>query len=97
MRFTPNPPTNIVNFQGVWLEHNLNLKGWNSHVPRDFLGVLPESLSQAMLVGTMLVGRLNVIEYCPRRSIRCHPNLMKEINNANNHSNNNYVCIYIYI
>ena len=45
----------------VRLEHNLNLQGWNSHVHRDFLGIfVPESLTQAMLVGTMLAGRLGV-------------------------------------
>ena len=47
-------------FPRVRLEHYLNLKGWNSHVHRDFLGIFPESLTQAMLVGTMLVGILAV-------------------------------------
>ena len=48
-------------FQRVWLEHNLSLKGWNSQAHRDFLGVFLESFSQAMLVGTMLVGGLGVL------------------------------------
>ena len=47
-------------FPRVRLEHNLNLKGWNSHVHRDILRIFPESLTQAKLVGTMLVGRLGV-------------------------------------
>ena len=30
-------------FQGVWLQHNLNLKGWNSQVHRGFTGKLDSS------------------------------------------------------
>ena len=44
----------------VWLQHNINLKGWNSQAHRDFPGILPKSLTQAMLVGTMLVGGSDV-------------------------------------
>ena len=35
---TANLPANIVDFRGVLLKHNLNLKGWNSHVHRKFTG-----------------------------------------------------------
>ena len=45
---------------GGRLEHNINLKGWNSQAHRDVLGIFPESWTRAMLVGTMLVGRLGV-------------------------------------
>ena len=54
--FTASLPTNIVGSQGVRLEHNLKLKGG---IPRP-RGDSPESLSQAMLVGVMLVGRSGV-------------------------------------
>ena len=54
-------PYQHCGFPRVRLEHNLNSKGWNSHIHRDFLGIFPESLTQAMLVGTMLVGRLGVM------------------------------------
>ena len=57
---TPNLPTNIADFRAARLEHNLNLKGWNSQAHMDFLWIFRESLTQAMLVGTMLVGRLGV-------------------------------------
>ena len=59
----PNPPTNIVDLR-VLLQHNLNFKGWNFQAHRDFLGIFPESLTRAMLVGTMLVGRLGVGGAC---------------------------------
>ena len=53
---TPNPPTNIADFRGFDSSIILIERGG---IPR-FIGKLPESLSQAMLVGTMLVGRLGV-------------------------------------
>ena len=53
----PNPPTNIVEFEGLDSSIILILRGG---IPRS-IGNFPESLSQAMLVGTMLVGRLGVI------------------------------------
>ena len=53
-RATPNLPTNIVDFGGFDSSIILNLRG---EIPRP-TGELPESLSQAMLVGIMLVGRL---------------------------------------
>ena len=57
--FTPNLPTNIVDFRGLDSSIILISRG----------GILmsrgdsPESLSQAMSVGTMLVGRLGVYYY----------------------------------
>ena len=53
---TPNPPTNIVGFRGFDTNIILNLRGG---IPRP-MGNLPESLSQAMLVGIMLVGKSGV-------------------------------------
>ena len=55
--FTPNPPTNIVGFRGFDSSIILSLRG-GILTP---IGNFPESLSQAMLVGTMLVGRLGVV------------------------------------
>ena len=54
---TPNLPTSIVGFRGFDSSTILNLGG---EIPRP-TGDLPESLSQAMLVGIMLVGRLGVV------------------------------------
>ena len=53
---TPNLPTNIVDFRGFDSSRILNLRG---EIPRP-IGDSPESLSQAMSVGVMLVGRLGV-------------------------------------
>ena len=53
---TPNLPTNIVDFGGSDSSVILIQRGGILMSKRDF----PESLSQAMLVGTMLVGRLGV-------------------------------------
>ena len=54
---TPNLPTNIVDFGGSDSSVILIQRGGILMSKRDF----PESLSQAMLVGTMLVGRLGVL------------------------------------
>ena len=51
-----NPPTNIVDFRGFDSIIILILRGGISRPLGNFL----ESLSQAMLVGTMLVGRLGI-------------------------------------
>ena len=51
-----NSPTNIVEFRGFDSSIILILRGGILRPIRDF----PESLSQAMLVGVMLVGRLGV-------------------------------------
>ena len=53
---TPNLPTDIVGFRGFDSSIILILRGGILMSIGDFL----ESLSQAMLVGTMLVGRLGV-------------------------------------
>ena len=51
-RNTANPPTNIVDFRGFDSSIILILRGG---IPRP-IGDFPENSSQAMLVGTMLVG-----------------------------------------
>ena len=53
---TPNRPTNIVDFKGFDSNIILTLRGGILMSIGDFL----QSLSQAMLVGVMLVGRLGV-------------------------------------
>ena len=57
---TPNPPTNIVGFRRFDSSMILILRGGILMSIGDF----PESLSQAMLVGIMLVGRLGVYVDC---------------------------------
>ena len=52
IRTTPNPPTNIVGFRGFDPNIILIVRGG---IPRPMWN-FPESLSQAMLVGVMLVG-----------------------------------------
>ena len=54
---TPNLPTNIVDLRGLDSSIILIERGG---IPRP-IGHFPESLSQAMLVGVMLVGRLGVL------------------------------------
>ena len=61
--YTPNLPTNIVDFKGF--DSSIILI-WRGGIPRP-IGNSPESLSQAMLVGIMLVGRLGF------PSLRNHP------------------------
>ena len=56
-RITANLPTNTVDCRGFDSSIILNLRGGILRCIGDF----PESLSQAMLVGTMLVGRLGVV------------------------------------
>ena len=53
---TPNPPTNIVDFRGFDSSIMLCFRGGILMSIED----LPESLTQAMLVGTVLVGELGV-------------------------------------
>ena len=55
-RFYGPSPYSHYGLRKVWLKHNLSSKGWNSDVHRDF----PKKKNQAILVGTMLVGRLGV-------------------------------------
>ena len=54
---TPNLPTNIVGFKGL----DPRMMSIQRGGVLTSVGNLPESLSQAMLVGTMLVGRLGVL------------------------------------
>ena len=54
---TPNLPTNIVDFRGFDSSVLLILRGG---ILRS-IGNFPEILSQAMLVGIMLVGKLGVL------------------------------------
>ena len=56
MPYTPNLPTNIVDFRGS--DTNI-ISISRGGIPRP-IGDFPESLSHAMLVGVMLVGRLGV-------------------------------------
>ena len=56
MHATANPRTNIIDFRGFDSNIILNLRGELFRPIGDF----PESASQAMLVGIMLVGRLGV-------------------------------------
>ena len=53
---TADLPTNIMDFRGFYSSIILILR---AGIPRP-TGDFPESLSQAMLVGVMLVGRLSV-------------------------------------
>ena len=50
-------PQQDSGFQRVLLKQNLIFKGWNSHAHREVPGIM---LSQRILVGTILVGRLGV-------------------------------------
>ena len=61
---SPNLPTNIVGFRGVDSSIILIQRGG---ILRP-IGDLLESLSQAMLVGTMLVGGLGVITFTQTRA-----------------------------
>ena len=62
LHLTPNLPTNIVGFRGFDSSIFLNSRGG---IPRP-IGNLLESLSQAMLVGVMSVGRLAYRKACSR-------------------------------
>ena len=61
-RLTPNLPTNIVDFRGF--DSSIILIQRGGILPESLIymsiGNFPESLSQAMLVGVMLVGGLGV-------------------------------------
>ena len=52
----------------VWvsegLTQTLNSKGWEFSCPYNFIGSLPESLTQGLLVGKLLVGGLGVTRTC---------------------------------
>ena len=66
----PDLPPNIMDFRGFDSSIILILKGG---IPRP-IGNFPESLSQAILVGTMLVGRLGV-QALPVRFSSCRSDL----------------------
>ena len=55
-RSTSSLRNKILDFRGLDSSRILICKGWNSHANRNF----PEDLSQAILVGTISVGRLGV-------------------------------------
>ena len=59
---TANLPTNIVDLRGVESSIILIIRGG---IPWP-IGDFPESLSQAILVGVMLVGRLGVLDVVKR-------------------------------
>ena len=63
---TPNLHTNIVEFLGFDSSTILNSRGGT---PRP-IGDLPESLSQAMLVGITLVGKLGVTADSEHRTLQ---------------------------
>ena len=45
-----------LRFQKVRLQQTLDFKGWEFPCPYDFIGSLPESSTQGLLVGKLLVG-----------------------------------------
>ena len=47
-------------FQRVWLKQTLNSEGWELSYPYNCIGSLPESLTQGLLVGKLLIGGLGV-------------------------------------
>ena len=55
----PSPPTKSFDFRGLDSSRLLILKGGSSHVLK-IVGSFPESLSQGLLVGKLLVGGLGV-------------------------------------
>ena len=101
-RATPNLPTNIVGFRGFDSSVILILRGgipMPIGSPRDF----PESLTQAMLVGTMLVGRLGVHSQnssslrVGRRRFRAPRAGLTRCSTCRVGPSLIYICIYIYI
>ena len=47
-------------FRRVWLKQTLNSKGWAFSCPYNSIGGLPESSTQGLLAGKLLVGGLGV-------------------------------------
>ena len=68
---TPNLPTNIVGFRGFDSSIILILRDGMLMSTGDF----PESLSQARLVGIMLVGRLGVVLFEISHSTKPYPSV----------------------
>ena len=58
---TPSPPTKSLGFRGF--DSSKLLKGWEFSCPYNFIGSLPESSTQELLVGKLSVGGLGVISY----------------------------------
>ena len=69
-------------------------KGWNSQAHRDFLGISSQSRTQAMLVGTMLVGRLGA---SPGGGGRPQTIRNAILSKEDHPKCNIYIYIYIYI
>ena len=94
---TPNLPTNIVGFRGLDSSIILIVRGGIPRPTRKF----PESLSQAMLVGIMLVGRLGVHTYLhtytQRRQVSARRPDKARATPPAARRGPMYVCIYIYI
>ena len=76
-RPTPKLPTNIVDFRG-FDSSTISQRGG---IPR-FMEDFPESLSQAMLVGTMLVGRLGLSSIFGAEGRRASPHLESSARSA---------------
>ena len=58
---TPSPPAKSLGFGGFDSSKLLTLRGGNYHVHKNFIGGLPESSTQGLLVGKLLVGGLGVL------------------------------------
>ena len=88
---TPNLPTNIADFRGF---DSSKISIYRGGIPRPMprpMGDFPESLSRAMLVGTMLVGGLGVACLGSRGSGASAAPLSLSL------SLYIHICIYIYI
>ena len=48
-----------LDFRG---KQTLNSKGWEFSCPLNFIGSLPESLTQGLLIGKLLIGGLGVAD-----------------------------------
>ena len=57
---TPSPPTQSLHVRG-FDSSRLNSKGWEFSCPLNCIGGLPESLTQGLLVGKLLIGGLGVL------------------------------------
>ena len=53
---TPSPPTKSLDFRGFDSSRLLILRGGKFLCPLNLIGGLPESLTQGLLVGKLLVG-----------------------------------------
>ena len=61
-KITPSPPTKSLDFRGFDSSRLLILTGGNYHNKSNLIGSLPESLTQGLLVGKLLIGGLGVYE-----------------------------------